>query len=198
MKSWHYMMLFAFGIALQNFAIGEQYVPEWRKNLPASDEKNDEKKSIYYGAIDLSDKVSENLTIYGPAHLEKVNISNKTLIKGPVAAKDSSFHDIQIDGVANFDHVKAQKLEMHGPLYARKSQIEEGTITSNEAAFSESQVKKLTIKKDRDDDRKPRIYLDKGSKIDYLNFESKNGRVILGDESSAVRKLEGGQIETKQ
>lgn len=184
-------------IVFHGVLAANQYIPEWRKNIPYT-HKNDEKKSVYYGPTNLSNRKSENLTIYGPAELNQMDISNKTLIKGPVEAKHSLFHDVQIDGIANFDNVKVAKITIHGPLYASNSQLTEASVTSTEAAFSQAKIGKLIMKKEHNDERQQRVYLEKGSKIDSLVFESPHGRVILVDSNSTVTNLQGGEIEPQK
>lgn len=187
-----YMIISA--LFVQGALVGASYFPEWGKDVP-----KDEMPGIYYGPTSIDNQNVENLTIYGPATIVNSKVTQSAIVKGPLEARGTSFNTLDVDGIVNLDDSKVNKdLSLNGPLYARKSTIENATIRSDLVALSDSKITKLVIKKSGRMTNGPRVFLEKGSKIDSLTFETNDGRVIYADDTVKVTNLEGGKIESKK
>lgn len=154
--------------------------------------------SVHYGATSINNETIEDLTIFGPAFINNSKITKLATIKGPIEAKHSSFNNIIIHGVANFDDVQVNKeIFINGPLFAVNSTFEEISIASDDLSLSNSQVAKLFVRKNDNPKKLQKVFLENGTKIDSIVFESRTGQVIRSDASVIVTNLEGGEIMLK-
>ena len=72
--------------------------------------------------------------------------------------------------------------------------IEICAIVSRELSLSHCTVQTLLVRKNGH--KKPQVvYLNKGTKIGHLTFETEGGRVIVQDSESTVSEIKGGQID---
>ncbi len=182
-------------IALHGSLFADQTVENWSKHVPGTAEN----ASVFYGPTQIKDKTMDDLTIYGPASISNTTINKMATVKGPLEVTKSTFSNIHIEGIAKFDDVKVTKeLFINGPLYATNSTLEEVSIASSELKLSNTKVNKILVRKDALRINQQVVYLDKGTKIDSLTFEAKNGRVVFLDSTVSITNLEGGKIEKKE
>jgi hypothetical protein len=163
-----------------------------------SSTKKASQHSPYYGPTEINGKTMESLVIFGPATINNSTITQTATLKGPVDAAHSSFNILHVDGIAKFHDVKAKVFSINGPVIANDSTLDEVSIASNELTLSNTAVKKLTVLINNYTPEKQTVYLERGSKIETLIFDSKKGIVVLEDSSSKVEHLEGGVIKQKE
>ncbi|MBA2369235.1 MAG: hypothetical protein H0V82_09465 [Candidatus Protochlamydia sp.] len=150
--------------------------------------------SPYYGPTEINGKTMESLVVFGPAKINNSNITQTATLKGPVDAEHSTFNILHVDGIAKFHDVKANMFSINGPVIANDSKLDEISIASNELTLSNTAVNRLTVRINNYTPDKQTVYLEKGSKIGTLIFESKKGVVVMEDSTSKVEHLEGGSI----
>lgn len=167
------------------------YSSEWVKNIPGADEET----TVFYGPTKIVNRTMTDLTIYGPANITGSTIGALATLKGPVEASHSSFNNLHIEGIAKLDEVQvAHELAINGPIFATHCTIDSILIASQELTLSNCRVNHLLVKKNSNPGEQ-RVYLDKGTVIGTLMFESQNGRVVSGDATVVVKHLEGGKMD---
>ena len=146
---------------------------------------------IFTGHTTFTDQLLEDVTIHGPAHFKNCTVTKLATIKGPLDAVDSTLTNLYIHGIAKLDHVEVGELYTTGILFVLNSIIEEISILSDELSLTNTRVAKLLVRKGT----KPQtVYLEKGSEVDWIQFERKGGIVIIADRSSTVEKVDGGTV----
>ena len=167
-------------------------------NVMESATKKAPQHSPYYGPTEINGKTMESLVIFGPATINNSTITQTATLKGPVDAAHSSFKALHVDGIAKLHDIKVGVFSINGPVIANDSTLDEVSIATNELTLSNTAVQKLTVKINNYTPDKQTVYLEKGSKIGKLIFESKKGVVVIEDSTSKVEHLEGGVIKQKE
>lgn len=170
----------------------DTYSSEWVKNIPDANEQ----LSVFYGPTKIIKKTMEDLTVYGPAYITSSNITATTTIKGPVDASHTTFKNLNIDGIAKLDDVKVTgQLVNNGPVFAYNSTIEKMSVQSLELTLSNTKVDRLFVRINNNYPVEQRIYIEKGSEVNSVIFESKQGRIVPGDATVSVKHIEGGKMD---
>lgn len=191
MKSAIFTLLAAAVVSLgQLQADWSEYIPDWTQYVPGSGEAN-----TYYGPTTLSGEELDEVTIYGPATFTDCIINVQATIAGPLKASKTTFESLHVDGFANLSDVKVvDDFYMNGPLKAKNSSFDSISIASSELTLSHCTVHTLLVRKSGS--KKPQVvYLNKGTKIGQLTFETEGGRVIAQDSESTVSELKGGTLD---
>jgi len=82
------------------------------------------------GVVNMSSEVLTNLTITGVANLDKINVSKKFVMTGPVNAQDCKFGAADITGAIHFTRITIQKeLLVSGAFAGSNCQFADINIT---------------------------------------------------------------------
>lgn len=178
-------------LAVQGYLMADQYVPDVNNAVgikPAD-------SSVHYGPTTIQNQSLHELSVFGPAKIFDTTVNNTTTVKGALDAKNSILNTVRVDGIADLENVKISgQIFINGPLYTRNSQIEEVSIASQELILSGTKVNKLIIRKNTRREIPQDVFLENGSQVNSIVFESKNGKVFFDDAGVSVNHIEGGEI----
>lgn len=143
----------------------------------------------------IKDQSLVDVTINAPAQFQNAEITKLATVKGSLYAKESSLKNLYVIGNALVDQVRIKDLFIDGALFALNSEIEQMSILADELSLTNTQVKKMFVRKNGSSLRQL-VYMEKGSSVDSIEFESKQGTVILTDGSVEAPEVQGGKCIT--
>lgn len=184
----------------------------------------------FYGPTHLGDQKFEDLSIFGPAELNKITADSLTVhgalafdnltapkkleVFGPTEGKNSNVGDITVAGPLQLDHCKVKSLNIAGPFRAKHltventssfigpfevldSHFQDLSVTADKAAFANTQVKNIVMKKNNDP--KEQIISLSGTTVvsGDITFEAGKGQVMLDKTAKLQGKVKGGTLNTK-
>ncbi|MCS5711096.1 hypothetical protein [Candidatus Berkiella aquae] len=167
---------------------------------------------MQFGAIQISQSSQKKLHHSGVLQLDNVKVEGDTLINGYLLAKNSSFHDLTVNGQCQLENtellgplsingqLQLKNVNAEGPitvygfLGARNTQFAKPiTITSANLDLIDSNAQNITIEPVKD--LKQTLNLTRSTVNGDITFTSGKGIVKVDPASSIKGKVKGGTIE---
>lgn len=160
-----------------------------------------------YGPSDLQDIKATSLSVEGPLTFQKLEISGKASVNGPVKGDEGKFDQLVIRGPFEAKNIKGRTLDtwgpvsltdanitgnvkITGPLKAKRSQFKDIAVAGS-SSLEDVSVDNITFNKD-----KTLTLSGKTIVSGNITFESGNGEVIVkGDNVIIKGQIKGGELK---
>lgn len=164
-----------------------------------------------FGPAELVKVTADSITVNGTLAFDDLTVQKKLEVFGPTEGKNSNVGEITVAGPLQLEHCKVKSFNVAGPFRAKQlivenastfigpfevldSQFQDLSITADKAAFANTQVKSIVMKKNNDP-REQVVSLSGTTVVTGdISFEAGKGKVIIAKPAKLQGKVNGGTL----
>jgi hypothetical protein len=162
-----------------------------------SNKQNVATENVFYGSVNVANKIFDHLNVNGSANLSNVTITQDTLINGSLEGTNITAQgDLQVNGVCTLNDSQVMgESTINGYFEAFGSTLANIHISTQEIQLHNSKVQAIVVRKPAKYDTEQQIVNLDNTTVKSITFEKEGGKVIIRNGAVVQDFITGGMRE---